>query len=284
MGSVQIFQLLVAKGIGPEETINNGQNAFHLACIYNKLECVNIFRNVTPILFIKKVKKDGTRLYMQQKMVIQMFLKFLNEKKVNFEHRSESGRNALHIACDNGHFEACTYISENFPSLLTAVDKKGRYAAHFVARSGSLEIMQYIESKTTVTQETYIGMNILHMVCLHEHTELCKYILEWYLLLNVKRTEKGWTTAHFVSGNGNKKGQKIKIFEMLLLAEKPVDITLLTVKGHSVLTLAIKYNAYNFADYLLTNFPHLLRIPDASNPFNTGNKDPKMWALLEKHL
>lgn len=94
-------------------------------------------------------------------------LKFLNAKKVNFEHRSKSGRNALHIACDNGLFEACKYISENFSSLLNAVDKKGRYASHFAARSGCLEIMKYLESKTMVTQKTDIGMNIPHMVCLH---------------------------------------------------------------------------------------------------------------------
>lgn len=144
--------------------------------------------------------------------------------------------------------------------------------------------MKYLELKTTVTQETYIGMNILHMVCLHEHLEMCKYLLERYPDLNVKRTEKGWTTAHFVAGNGNTKGKEIELFEMLINAERHVDMMLLTVNGNYVLTLAIKYNAYSFANYLLAKCPNLLEIQGAIDPYNTGNEDPKMLALLEKHL
>lgn len=71
---------------------------------------------------------------------------------------------------------------------------------------------------------------------------------------------------------------------MLINAERPVDMMLLTVNGNSVLTLAIKYNAYSFANYLLAKCPNLLEIQGAIDPYNTGNEDPKMLALLEKHL
>lgn len=71
---------------------------------------------------------------------------------------------------------------------------------------------------------------------------------------------------------------------MLINAEKPVDIMLLTVNGNSVLTLAIKYNAYSFANYLFANCHHLLGIQGAIDPYDTGNEDPKMLALLEKYL
>lgn len=283
-GSVKIFQLLVADGISPEETTNNGQNVFHIACIYSKLEMCEYISDRYVNLIHKESKEGWNAALHAAKNGHTKVLKFLNAKKVSFEHKSESDRNALHIACDNGHFEACKYISENFPFLLNAIDHKGRYASHFAARSGSLEIMKYLESKTTVTKKTYIGMNILHMVCLHEHIEMCKYLLERYPDLNIKRTEKGWTTAHFVAGNGNKKGKEIELFELLINAERPVDIMLLTVNGNSVLTLAIKYNAYSFANYLLAKCPNLLEIQGAIDPYNTGNEDPKMMALLEKHL
>lgn len=283
-GSVRIFQLLVAEGISPWETTINGLNAFHIACIYGKVEICEYISEYYVDLIHKESKEGWNATLHAAKNGHINVLKFLNAKKVSFKHKSESDRNALHIACDNGHFEECEYISENFPSLLTAIDHKGRYAAHFAARSGSLEIMKYLESKTVVTTKTNTGINILHMVCLHKHIEMCKYLLERYPDLNVKRTEKGWTTAHFVAGRSNKQGQEIDMFEMLFKAKRPVNITLLTVKGNSVLTLAIKYNVYNFADYLFTNYPSLLRIPNANNPFNTGNEDPKMLALLEKHL
>lgn len=283
-GSVRIFRLLTAEGISPEETTSNGQNVFHIACIYGKVEMCEYISECYVDLIHKESKEGWNATLHATKNGHTNVLKFLNAKKVSFEHKSESDRNALHIACDNGHFEACEYISENFPSLLNAIDHKGRYASHFAARSGNLKIMKYLESKTTVTQETIIGMNILHMVCLHEHIEICKYLLERYPDLNVKRTVKGWTTVHFVAGNGNKKGKEIELFEMLINAERPVDIMLLTVNGNSVLTLAIKYNAYSFAKYLFESCPHLLEIEGAIDPYNTGNEDPKMMALLEKHL
>lgn len=279
IGSVRIFQLLVAKGISPEETTKNGQNAFHIACIYTKLEMREYILERYVSLIHKESKEGWNATLLAAKNGHINVLKFLNAKKVSFE----SDRNALHIACNNGHFEACAYISQNFPSLLSAIDHKGRYASQFAARSGSLEIMKYLESKTTVTQETYIGMNI-HMVCLHEYIEMCKYLLNQYPDLNVKRTEREWTTAHFVAGNGNKKGQEIELFEMLISAERPVDMMNLTVNGNSVLTLAIKYNAYSFANYLFANCSNLLGIQGAIDPYNTGNEDPKMLALLDKHL
>lgn len=283
-GSVKIFQLLIAEGISPEETTSNGQNVFHIACIYGKVEMCEYISECYVDLIHKESKEGWNATLHAAKNGHTNVLKFLNAKKVSFKNKSESDRNALHIACDNGHFEACEYISDTFPSLLKTVDHKGRYASHFAARSGNLKIMKYLESKTTVTQETYIGMNILHMVCLHEHIDMCKYLLERYPDLNVKSTEKGWTTAHFVAGNGNKKGQEIELFEMLINAEKPVDIMLLTVNGNSVLTLAIKYNAYSFANYLFANCHHLLGIQGAIDPYDTGNEDPKMLALLEKYL
>lgn len=283
-GSVKIFQLLIAEGISPEETTSNGQNVFHIACIYGKVEMCEYISECYVDLIHKESKEGWNATLHAAKNGHTNVLKFLNAKKVSFKNKSESDRNALHISCDNGHFEACEYISENFPSLLKSVDHKGRYASHFAARSGNLKIMKYLESKTTVTQETYIGMNILHMVCLHEHIEMCKYLLERYPDLNVKRTEKGWTTAHFVAGNGNTKGKEIELFEMLINAERHVDMMLLTVNGNSVLTLAIKYNAYSFANYLFANCHRLLGIQGAIDPFDTGNEDPKMLALLEKHL
>lgn len=115
IGSVRIFQLLVAKGISPEETTNNGQNAFHIACIYSKLEmCEYISERYVDLIHKESIEGWNAALHSAKNGHTNV-LKFLNAKKVSFEHRTESDRNALHIACDNGHFEACEYISENFP-------------------------------------------------------------------------------------------------------------------------------------------------------------------------
>lgn len=209
-------------------------------------------------------------------------LQFLWEEKVSFDHTSSSKRNALHVASDNGNLTACKLIVDLRPSLAKNADEKGRHAGHFAARNGNIEILMFLQTKIDVAEVTRDKMNILHMACLHNHIEMCRYILQSYPDLNVKITDKGWTTAHFVAGRGNNKGNEKEIFKVLLNATKKVDITLLTKQGNSVLTLAIKYNDHDFAEYLLQNHRELLNIPNVNDPRNTGNDDIRMISILDR--
>ena len=85
--------------------------------------------------------------------------------------------------------------------------------------------------------------------------ELCEENLIFLRTLQISANES--TTLHFEAAiNGN----EIEIFEMLLTAEKRVDIMGLTSKKNSVLTLAMKYNEYDFAEYLFNNHYILLNI------------------------
>lgn len=283
-GSVKLLRLLVDNGIDANAVTDIKLNIFHIACIYNQLEmCKFIFDNFNDLVHAKSNDDWTAALHAAQNGNTDL-LKFLVEKKVSLKHASESKRNALHIACDNGHLEACKFLIGTSPSLLSASDEKGKYPVHFAARSGDLDLLKYLESKTKLTEETNTGMNILHMACLHDHIEMCRYILDEYPDLNGKRTANGWTTAHYVAGRGNNKGNEIKIFKMLLDAEIPVEYRLLSKHGNSVLTLAIKDNVFEFAEYLFENHRNMLNIPCANNPWTTGNKHSKMLELLHKYL
>lgn len=285
-GSVRLLRLLVDNGINAKEVTEKELNIFHIACIYNRLEMGKfIFDNFNDLVAVKS-NDDWTAALYAAKNGNTEFLKFLFENEVGLDHKSESDRNALHIACDNGHLESCIFLTDNCPLLLSAPDEKGRYPVHFAARSGNMELLKYLETtcKTELTKETSTGMNILHMACLHDHIEMCEYILDRYPNLNVKRTENGWTTAHYVAGRGNNKGNEIEIFEMLTNDENRVEIKHLSKHGNSVLTLAIKYNVFEFAEYLFKNHRDMLNIPDANNPWETGNEHPKMLELLHKYL
>ena len=206
------------------------------------------------------------------------------KKKNSLTSVSESNRTALHIACDHGHIDACKYLGEKCSSLLTAVDHKGRHAGHFAVRSGNIDIVEYLETKMYMTKYTYTGMNLLHMASLHCHSHMCRYLLQRYPDLNEKKTEKGLTTAHFVAAKGKNKGNEIEMFVLLLNAAKKMDIIGLTSKGNSVLTLAMKYNEFDFAEYLFKNHANLLNIPGVNNPRETGNDDADIKILLNRHL
>lgn len=283
-GSIKLLRLLVDNGIDAKAVTYMELNIFHIACIYNQLKmCEFIFDNFNDL--VDAESNDGwTAALHAAKNGNTDFLKFLVAKEVSLDHKSESNRNALHIACDNGQLEACRFLTDTCPSLLSAPDDKGRYPVHFAARSGNMELLKYLETKTELTKETNTGMNVLHMACLHDHIEMCEYILEKYPDFNIKRSENGWTTAHYVAGRGNKKGNEIEIFKMLISAEIPVQIMHLSKHKNSVLTLAIKYNVFEFADYLFKTHRNMLDIPDANNPWETGNEHPKMLELLHKYL
>lgn len=58
---------------------------------------------------------------------------------------------------------------------------------------------------------------------------------------------------------------------MLINAKIPVEVAHLSKRGNSVLTLAIKYNVFEFAEYLFENHRNMLYISNANNPWETGN-------------
>lgn len=279
-GSVRLLRLLVDNGIDAKAVTDRELNIFHIACIYNQLEMGKFIFDYFNDLVTAKTFNDWTAALHAAKNGHTDFLKFLFENRVGIDHKSRSDRNALHNACDNGHLEASIFLTNTCPSLLSAPDEKGRYPVHFAARSGNVELLKYLETRTELTKETKTGMNVLHMACLHDHIEMCEYILDWYPNLNVKRTVNGWTTAHYVAGRGNNKGYEIEIFKMLINAETPVELIHLCKHGNTVLTLAIKYNVLEFAEYLFENHRNMLDIPDANNPWETGNEHPQMLELL----
>ena len=120
------------------------------------------------------------------------------------------------------------------------------------------------------------------MACLHCHIKMCAYIINKYPYLNVQKTERGWTTAHFVANRGNNRGNEIEIFIILLTAVEKVDFRSLTKNGNSILTLAIQCNDYDFVEYLLRFHSELLDIPNAKNP--RSNDDKKMISILDKYI
>lgn len=285
-GSVDIIWRLVERGIDARAVTNDEQNIFHIACIYNRLEmCEFVSKNFHELMFSKSKEGWNATLHAARNGNLEV-LKFLRNENISFKHRSESDRNALHIACDHGHLDTCKYVSKKCPSLLHAVDHKGRNAGHFAARGGNVDIMKHLASKkkADVTKETNTGMNILHMACLHSQSEMCKYILSIYPFLAAMKTQKNWTCAHFVAGKGTNRGNEIEIFEMLRSENYEVDLSGLTKQGNSVLTLAVKYNDHEFAEYLLKNYRYLLNITGSNNVRETGNEDQNMLRLLDKYL
>ncbi|XP_062606525.1 receptor-interacting serine/threonine-protein kinase 4-like [Saccostrea cucullata] len=283
-GSIDILKLFESNNFDIEAITDHGHNIFHIACIHDKLElCQFIAKEYRNMIFAESHEKWNAILFAAKHGYVDI-LNFLHEQEVCFEQKSESDRNALHIACDNGHLSACKFIIKVCPSLLRIADYKGRHAGHFAARNGNVDIMKYLVSiKAEVTKNTNTAMNILHMACLHCRKEMCRYLLHTFPAMNLQRSARGWTTLHFVAEKGINEGNEIEIFEMLIGMKDSLEIKALTKQNNSVLTLAMKNKLYDFCEYLLREHSYLLDIPNAINPMEMKTLDTKMKKLLMKY-
>ncbi|XP_062614336.1 putative ankyrin repeat protein RF_0381 [Saccostrea cucullata] len=285
-GSRKILKLLVKnKELNVNETTNDGQNIFHIACIHGNLDmCQFIAENYNKLISAVDNDAWNATLYAAKQGHIHI-LKFLRANGVSFNNQSKSKRNALHIACDNGHKPVCEFIVKVCPSLLEEKDYKGRHAGHFAARSGNVPTMKFLnDAKLDVTKSTETGLNILHYACLYRRKEMCLYLLDTFPHLNVQRTQHGWTTAHFVAEKKVNLGNEIEIFEIITNAKENCRIEEVTHKRNSILTLAIKNNFYEFCEYLLQTHPDILDIPGAIHPKDIEKKDTKMSNIIERYI
>ena len=147
--------------------------------------CKFIAQNYPDLVTAHAIEKWNAVLF-AAKYGHENILQFLHESKNSLTSVSESKRTALHIACDNGHIDACIYLIDTC-HLLTAVNHKGRHAGHFAVRSGNIDIVEYLETKMIMTKNTYTGMNLLHMACLHCHSDICRHLLNCFPDLNEKK-------------------------------------------------------------------------------------------------
>lgn len=130
----------------------------------------------------------------------------------------------------------------------------------------------------------FSGMNIFYMVCLYDYVEMCRYILNKYFDFNFNFLEKYWIIVYFVVGEGNNKGNEIKIFEMFLNVKKFVDFCEFIRKNNLVLIIVIKCNKYEFVVFFFERYCSLLDILNVNNLMEIGNENLNMREFLKRYL
>ena len=94
--------------------------------------------------------------------------------KTDIQLETVDGRNCLHIAACNGHFNLCKTLIDKHSFDVNAADYDGWIAFHFCARSGSYNLFRYFaDIVTDIDLKANDEMNCLHIATLYGHLNLC---------------------------------------------------------------------------------------------------------------
>ena len=74
----------------------------------------------------------------------------LNQVDINF--KDQFGKNALHIALENGHKDLCEFLVAKGINV-NALDNYNRGIFHYAIRTGSISILEYVESLIKVKED-----------------------------------------------------------------------------------------------------------------------------------
>ncbi|XP_062606075.1 serine/threonine-protein phosphatase 6 regulatory ankyrin repeat subunit A-like [Saccostrea cucullata] len=189
--------------------------------------------------------------------------KYLLSKGLNVNCTTNMGISVLHMCCASGREEMCRYLVNRYPGLISVIDYRGWTALHSACWGGSVEIVSFlIEKGMEINALSNDGRSILHIACLNGEYEVCEYLVEINPdLLNVK--DKTYNTVlHDAACGGN-----VQIVKLLI--EKNMDINAQGTNGETVLYKCCRWGKMEMCEYLVSNFPELLKI-----------RDNKGWTVL----
>ena len=162
--------------------------------------------------------------------------------------KTNYGQDCLHIAALKGHLKLCKYFLEIHNFDVNMKDKLGWTALHCSVKSGSYEVVTYVEDKgADIHLKTSDGTNCLHIAALEGHLKLCKYFLEIHNFDVDMKDNEGWTSLHKSAKNGN--------FDVFLyILEKGSEIYCKTNNMKNVLHLSAENGHVDICKLVLKHF------------------------------
>ncbi|XP_062614192.1 uncharacterized protein LOC134275925 [Saccostrea cucullata] len=171
--------------------------------------------------------------------------------------RDELGQSVLHIACENGHYEMCSYLLRKNPGLLDVCDNNGLNVLHSASLGGSVSLFRYLSTRfLNIYSTTDSGKTVLHICCERgKHMKMFKYLIHKHPYLLYVTDNEGWTVLHSVCSGGN-----VEMFSFLVT--KGLDLFTLTNDGKSILHIACLSKKYEMCKYVTDHYPDLLKTRD----------------------
>ena len=216
-GSVDILEMLMehCSDRKLDEQDRLGHTPLHIACKYGRNDICTFLLSREDY---KQSQIDKTTEHLWNAAHFaaaggnNKIFKFLLTKKFAMDSKTLNGLNMLHIACIYNHTSLCKELIKRSSELnlpLHESDAQGWNIAHFAARVGNKDILQflingYLEADIAKSQ-THQKKTILHICCEYRHYKLCKFIVENehlnVMLGDIDRDR--WNALHFCAKGGS---------------------------------------------------------------------------------
>ncbi|XP_062592667.1 putative ankyrin repeat protein RF_0381 [Saccostrea cucullata] len=286
-GSVDIFKLLITKGLDINCVDHDGKTVLHICCSKGRKEmCEYLVENFPTLLDIKdingytvlhdaciggrvdvvdflvtkgidikavtNIKTLNEHTYPKNREMSQSLKKFKNINVLG-------GKTVLHISCLYCRGQICEYLVQRYPQLMEVKDNAGNTALHDACLGGNVGILSFLLRKgMDINALTTIGNSVLHASCIGAKYHVCEYLVNNFPhLLNIINKDgykclhsSAAGALHLAASSGN-------INVVKLLKEKGVDIMSTGLNGKTVLHLSSMNSRKEMCKYILEHYPEL---------------------------
>ena len=192
-GDLELFQYFIEKGSDIFSKTKNNQSCLHLAAYDGHLKvCRTLLQNYNFDIH-EKDDNEMTVLHCAAASGDLELFQYFIQNGSNVFSKKKDDMNSLHLAAYNGHLKMCMTLLQIYSFDIHKRDDNGWTALHCTAKSGELEIFQYlVEKGSKLHSETKDHTNCLHIAAWNGHLNLCRALLHNYSFDIHSKNDKGY--------------------------------------------------------------------------------------------
>ena len=264
-GNLELFKYFIKRGCDIFNKTKDSKNSLHLAAASGHLKiCVTLLQNHNFDIHAKD--DDGwTALHYATKSGNLELFQYFVAKGSDIYCKTKDSKTSLHLAAENSHFGICSELLQNHNFDIHARDDHAMNALLFTAKSGNLELFQYlIENGSDIFSKTKDGYSCFHLAAHKGHFKTCRALLQNYNFDVHARDDYGMTALHHAALSGD-----LKLLQYLI--QNWSDIFSKTKKGETCFQKAAEERHLKICKALLQNYN-----------FDIHERDDNGWNVLHR--
>ncbi|KAL3861995.1 hypothetical protein ACJMK2_008001 [Sinanodonta woodiana] len=258
-GNIALLRYLIDCGTVPWCKTSQEENLLHRACLASHIEMSKHLIQSYPTMLHEVDYMKRTPAHYAAGSGNIALLSYLIDCGTDPSYKSSEEETLLHRASFRGHLEMSKYLVQSYPTMLHQVDNMTRTPAHYAAQSGNVSLLRYlIDCGADPWCKASEEETLLHIVCLNEHIDLSKYLVQSYPTMlhevdNMKRTP-----AHYAAGSGN-------IALLSYLIDCGADPWCKTSQEETLLHVACLCGQLEMSKHLADTYPTMIHEVDYMN-------------------
>ena len=255
-GSYEIVKNIADMGTDINLKLNNDKHFLHIAADCSHFNLCRTLINKYKVN-VELPDQDGwTALHYFAQNGSYDLVKAVADMDIDFNLKTNFGKNCLHIAPSYGHLNLCRELIRKHKVDVQLPDHRGWTAFHYFAKIGSYELVQAVaDMEIDINLKTNDGKNCLHIAADNGHINLWRMLISKHNADVQLPDNNGWTALHYFAKNGSYELAKV-------VADMGTDIKLQTNEGKDCLHIAADNRHFNLCMTLINKHNFDAQLPD----------------------